>query len=211
MSEDDEPSQRKLRSLYQSVLVRHPDYLEAIGTLSIEVVNIDILLAHLLSAVLGIPRRIGDEIYFTPRANALRINILQNVARTALHGIHGYEKQTLNIAKRALAIADKRHKILHESWGFSQDGYYITRRALPLSRPAKRPRIPLTEITDVIGDTRQLVKEILALTRVLEQDEQYPPSPYKRNKQSRPEGQKTNKRRPPPDRTRKSPHRSSWE
>jgi hypothetical protein len=176
--------------LYQTVLVSNPRYLKAIGTLSVEITNMEIMLAELLAAILDLPRSFGQTIYWTPRAHSVRIDILNQTAKHAFAGFPKYQGNAGSIAKRALGIANARHEIVHESWGLTPDRTRITRRRLPLHRNSSARRIPLSEITDEITKARKLIGEVISLTKALRADGDYPPSPHKRNKQFPAENQK---------------------
>ena len=67
-----------------SDLERFPEHVRAIGMISIENANLELSLADLLGATLKISRRVAHAIYFTPRAAALRLEILQAAARARL-------------------------------------------------------------------------------------------------------------------------------
>jgi hypothetical protein len=73
-----EPPKRKS---FRSSLDAHPDQGHAIGMISIESGNLDIMFGHLLSEVLEQPEQIGHAIYLTPRSAMARIEIFRNVAK----------------------------------------------------------------------------------------------------------------------------------
>jgi hypothetical protein len=68
---------------FQSSLEKHPEYVRAIGMISIETTSLDIMLGDLLAATLGIPESIGHAIYLTPRSATARIELFQNVTKYA--------------------------------------------------------------------------------------------------------------------------------
>ena len=51
--------------------------------LSLETVDLELELAALFSRMLGIPRRIGEAIYMSPKANQARFDILRNASLAA--------------------------------------------------------------------------------------------------------------------------------
>jgi hypothetical protein len=61
-----------------------PDHVNAIGMISIENANLELVLAALMSAAPMMPRRVAHTIYFTPRAATVRIEILIAAARAEL-------------------------------------------------------------------------------------------------------------------------------
>ena len=50
-----------------TVLERQPDYLRAIGTACVEIVNLEMMLADLLGAILRIPENAARAIYYAPQ------------------------------------------------------------------------------------------------------------------------------------------------
>lgn len=69
------------RPAYQSMLERHPKHVKAIGMITIDLSNLDIMLAQLLGALLNIPAEVADAIYFSPQAAGPRLSIIDNVVR----------------------------------------------------------------------------------------------------------------------------------
>src|SRR5690349_14806856 len=72
-----------------SVLEAHPDYVRAIGMVNVEINNMELSLAFLLSAILDTDPEIGQAIYLTPKAAFARLEILQNVAEGILGPVEG--------------------------------------------------------------------------------------------------------------------------
>lgn len=127
---------------FQSTLEKHPEHVKAIGMISIESGNLDIMIADLLSVVLGIREPIGHAIYLTPRSATAQIEIFENVAKYAFPVqktddswdeeprklMEIVNKRNSNdqhrveaLLKRARAIANKRHQNIHEAWGLNVD------------------------------------------------------------------------------------------
>jgi hypothetical protein len=71
---------------YVSVLETHaPQYLIAIGTLSVEIVHMEVALASLLGAMTRLPPNVAEAIYFAPQSTGLRIAIVKVSAKEALN------------------------------------------------------------------------------------------------------------------------------
>jgi hypothetical protein len=68
----------------RSILANRPDYVEAIGMISIELANLEMHLGGLLGALLHISPRIGRIIYLSPRAAIGRLTVLENVLDVTL-------------------------------------------------------------------------------------------------------------------------------
>jgi len=62
----------------------HPEYVFAIGMISLEAVAIELRLALLLARALTIPLRTAQVLYLTAKAEATRIEIFRNAASAAL-------------------------------------------------------------------------------------------------------------------------------
>ena len=77
-------------ALPQSTLERFPDHVKAIGMISIEIGNLEMVLGDLLAALLMIPSFLGQAVYMTPRAAIARVDVLDNViAITLIKGSQG--------------------------------------------------------------------------------------------------------------------------
>jgi hypothetical protein len=123
------------RKPYQTIMEEFPDHLKAIGTLAVEIVNLEVMLADLLAAMLRIPRRVGHEIYFSPRANSVRVQILQNTAAELLASAPETRSQVISLAKRSLGAINERSEVLHSSWG-TPNRLWVTRRSARRYRAA---------------------------------------------------------------------------
>ena len=62
-----------------SSLERHPEHVRALGMISIEIGNLEILLGELLGAIIGIDTDLSQIIYMTPQSYIGRLEILENV------------------------------------------------------------------------------------------------------------------------------------
>lgn len=167
------------RVLWQSSLEAKPDYVRAIGMISVENGNLELALADLLAAALSISKRLAHAVYFTPRAAALRVEILQAASkerlapRNHLGASHPLEVQKaealrkiMRMTKQALRAMSRRHDVIHDAWGVTPDDdrrpviRAKTREAL--SRSAVE--VPLHELTSLIRDFRELITNVDELT-----------------------------------------------
>jgi hypothetical protein len=169
---------------WQSVLERHPKHVHAIGMISIEQANLDVMLSDLLAIILDVPRHLGQAVFLTPNSATARIQILKNVAKVAFptYSLAGVGNDLLEvtketnqsrehdrkrveaIARRANAIVGKRNNIIHEVWGLNRDTLAVERRPLPMLPSTRKTLVPIQQLTDLIRDIRQLVTETVALT-----------------------------------------------
>ena len=74
-----------------TVLERQPEYLRAIGTVAVEMVNLELMLSDLLGAILAIPQT-ADAIFCGPQATSPRLIILKGVAKEMLKEHPAYSK-----------------------------------------------------------------------------------------------------------------------
>lgn len=113
----------------QHNLIDFPEYVSAIGMVSLETGDLQIKLANLFSRMVGVTVRIGQSIFLSPKAEHARIDIL-------LHAAHAkfaiapkanpkaklvvQNKRDLNevvkIVKRSHDLINKRHRIIHDDW-----------------------------------------------------------------------------------------------
>lgn len=163
----------------KTLLHDKPEYLVAIGTLSVEIVNLEILLADFLVTLLKIPDTLAHEIYFTPRSHIGRMDILEHVATVALNDekFKEHHDRILSLVKRAKGAANMRNLVVHSVWGLSDTKDFVTKRSLPLTRPSAVNNVPapLSEITDEIIKVRFMFEEIEIAYEALANDERYEP------------------------------------
>jgi hypothetical protein len=94
----------------KSTLEHFPEHVQAIGMISIEVANLDMLLGDLLAALLVLPTALGQQIYLTPRAAIGRVEIIENVVDMIF--VEGSEGRKLveSLLKRAKKIMGNRKR-----------------------------------------------------------------------------------------------------
>jgi hypothetical protein len=132
----------------------HPEYVQAIGMVSLETIALELRLATLLARALSIPVRVGQAIYLTPKAEATRIDVLRNATHAAFHVSPSKRESSLGRQKaralkdiNAIAVkADKlireRHRVIHDEWNYSDTEKKVTRRLIDgrLGRESEPPR-----------------------------------------------------------------------
>jgi hypothetical protein len=124
---------------WQSVLEKHPEHVRAIGMISIEQANLDIMLSELLAVILDVPPHLGQAVFLTPQSAMARIQILENVAKIAFPTYKPDDvaddlvavtkatnasreqdrRRVETIVKKAKSIVGKRHEIIHDVWGLN--------------------------------------------------------------------------------------------
>jgi hypothetical protein len=163
---------------WRTVLERQPEYLRAIGTMGIEVVNLEAMLAVCLSQILKLSEDIADAIYFAPQATGPRLAIFAAAANAALAEHQNYRDRANDLVERARRLASKRHDFLHQAWGFHTDQTRtsVSSRPLPFIENKPARLVPLTEITDAISRTRRLAGDVIDFTNKLNEDDSYRPS-----------------------------------
>jgi hypothetical protein len=152
----------------RSTLDRFPEHVQAIGMVSIETANLDFMLGELLGALLHIDASFGALVYLTPQSYSGRLQILENVAAYSLQPQTDVSKQIETIITKARAYIGKRHELIHESWGTAADDpTKVVRRRLPYIDKHPARAVPITELTDLIANTRELAEEVMLLTAQL--------------------------------------------
>ncbi len=88
---------------------------------SIENSSLEVLLAELLAALLGIHGEFGILIYFTPKAAIARIDMIDNVIEPSLGDHPELAAKIRSVVKRAKAVIGKRHDAMHALWTLTDD------------------------------------------------------------------------------------------
>jgi len=155
----EEPTGRPTASEHKSksVLEAHPDYVGAIGMINIETTNLEHVLGTLLAAFLDMPEQVGHIIYLTPKTTIGRLAIIENLVAFVLEEKSAGAKELDNITRRAKAIFDKRHKIVHGTWGIT-DGE-ISIMPSPPRHGAKCEPYSLDGLKEIIKNIRDLVMD----------------------------------------------------
>jgi hypothetical protein len=160
--------------IWESSLEERPDFVHAIGMISIEHGNLELSLADLLARTIGLSKKVAHAIYFTPRAGVLRVEILQSAAQMKFapgskDADHPLEKQKAaalqkieRLTKRAIAVMQRRNQVMHDAWGISRNG-----KEEPVLRGSGRDilrddsrEVPIQELKDIIRDLRRVITDV---------------------------------------------------
>ncbi len=145
---DEEPA------LLQSGLVDRPDIAQAIGMVNIELSNMEFHFAQLLSQITGLNFNIALAVYFTPKANIARLEVIQNVAALVFKPEDKKLSEIEGFLRKAKSVMGRRHELIHSSWVGGQSEVYAWNPprdgiADMLSKPKK-----VGEITNLVHDIR---------------------------------------------------------
>lgn len=147
---------------YQSPLEGYPEYVKAIGMISIENASLESVLGELLGTLLGVHPHIGHTLYFTPRAAIARLELIENILPLSIATDEQLIKRIKTVVKRARAAIGKRHEIIHSLWAENEldDNAPVARISFPKGGGGD---ISIAELTDLIRDYRNLIEEIAPL------------------------------------------------
>ena len=164
----------------QTTLERHPEYLRAIGTVAVEMTNLEVMLADLFCAVLKLDDDTAHAIYFAPQSTGPRLTIIKNAATEALKDWPNYSAKVMNCIMRAREYANKRNDIIHESWGLSETNRRrVSRRGTPLHKSPPSKLVPISAVRGLIYQIRVLVSNVIYVTDQISGNADYEPSPRK--------------------------------
>jgi hypothetical protein len=169
----------RMTTKYWTVLEQQPAYLTAIGTLAVEIVNIEVLLSELLAAILKIAIDTADAIYFAPQSTGPRLSMIDAAIKTSLVGSPHLKEATACVEK-VRHYANKRNDIIHHAWGLHDDSGRISSRRLPFTDRNPARSIPVTDIQEQIYNVRLVAERVLNLIDQLNEGVELPPS---RNRQ----------------------------
>ncbi|HMK79377.1 MAG TPA: hypothetical protein VK438_06985 [Xanthobacteraceae bacterium] len=157
-------------------LTQRPDYVSAIGMVALETVDLEIRLAGLFAAIVGLSSRVAQAIYFSPKAEQARMDILRNAANAAYHvspsrtGNQAKQKRDAllkveTLLKRSEKVIRKRHRVVHDDWNISEKEKTVTRR--PVGGELERPRtpVPISDLSDIIKQLRELIDDVYDLSK----------------------------------------------
>jgi hypothetical protein len=149
----------------KSTLHRWPDHVQAIGMISVEIANLEIMLGELLASLLHIDRHYGHVVYLTPQAALGRLAILRNVIQDTLEKETSGRQKLDDIVSRANGVILRRHELIHNSWGVAPDNpRRVLRRSLPNRENQPAKAVILQELTDLIETIRELSDHVRRTT-----------------------------------------------
>jgi hypothetical protein len=161
-----------------------PDYVQAIGMVSLETIALEMQLANLLARTISVPLRIGQAIYLSPKSEQSRLDILKNVSRSRLGVSENKIRSELGkqmtkalddvnkVINRAQALISHRHRIIHDEWNYSDSENKVTRKKVDGKPGNSRAPIERIEIDNLIQKIRSLIDDVHDLA---DSFKQYPP------------------------------------
>jgi hypothetical protein len=129
----------------RSPLEGFPDYLRAIGMITVELCNLEAALCHLLDSILRTNEQTAGCLFFSPKTTAGRLDMVLNVSEHVLQAAE--HAKVKGLVKRADKLLRKRNDVVHEIWGVSRDHSQVLRIPLPYGEP--KP-VQLDDLTRVI-------------------------------------------------------------
>jgi hypothetical protein len=154
------------KKLYKSPLEKYPKHVQAIGMISIEHASLESMLAELLGAVIGVYLPIGTTLFYTPKSSIARLELISNVAPETMGRNPELLRQIKAVIKRSKAVMGKRHDIIHSLWAETDHGGYpVARITFPHWGGGE---VPITVLSEVIRDYRQLIEEVGPLVNAVQ-------------------------------------------
>jgi hypothetical protein len=150
---------------YASVhaLESRDDYVRNIGMVALETVDLEIRLANLFGRIVGLTPRKAQAIYFAPKAEQARMDIIRNGAKAVLHvppsqtGAQARQKRDAlkkieDLLEKSEKLIRKRHRVIHDQWNVSEKEKKVMRRLLGGEVSREAEPVPIEELTDLIGE-----------------------------------------------------------
>lgn len=104
------------RPAFSSPLVGRPDYLQAIGLVSVEINGLEYLLTSVLATIIEVSPEVGRAIYYSPKAAMARLDILDNAADAALSDNPFLQKRAKSLVRSTRGLLTQRNDIVHDLW-----------------------------------------------------------------------------------------------
>jgi hypothetical protein len=161
---------------WESILEKHPDHVRLIGMISIENANLEMELAALFARTLFIPLRVGRAVYLTPLSAHARLDIFRNAAKAAFGGARVTKKKKHalkrieDILNRSSTAINKRHRVIHDSWGYNEDDDEVSRLTIDGNPDRESLSVPLDDLKSQLKELRQLIDNIGSLRREFRND-----------------------------------------
>ena len=139
---------------YQSTLERFPEHVKAIGMISIEMANLEIMLAEVLAAALNLPSEVAQAMYFAPQAAMARLSILEAVAEVAIPPAP--RKDVNKFLGTARELIGTRNKHIHNAWAIHKETGKVQSSSLPIRKGTEKP-IPISDLKHLVTRLRKLI------------------------------------------------------
>jgi hypothetical protein len=176
--------ERKYKTASEHALAARPDYVQNIGMVALETVDLEIRLANLFGRIIGVSPRVAQAIYFSPKAEQSRFDMMRNTSNAVFitsplersrlaHQKREALEKVENVLGRSEKLIRQRHRVIHDEWNLSDKEKIVTRRLV--GGELKRPRVPVEEkeLTDLIKKLRELIDDVYDL---LQEFKNHPPT-----------------------------------
>lgn len=159
-------------------LTDHPDYVSAIGMVSLETIALEVSLATLFARMIGVPPRIGHAIYLTPKAEQTRLDMLRHTTQSRLavserkkntrlgQQQSRYRRKIMKIVASAQDTMNRRHRVIHDEWNYSDKEQAVTRKRIDGNPGRARIKVDLNEVLQLIEDIRKTIDAAQSLSEV---------------------------------------------
>jgi hypothetical protein len=134
-----------------SPLSESPEYLQAIGLVTVEINSMEFLLASLLGATINVSPEIGRAIYYAPKGATARVDILEEAAKAAITDNPRLLAGIKSVANRAKGIFTERNGVAHDLWAVPAGKTTVHRGSIEQLRVAD-----LKELDAIVERAREL-------------------------------------------------------
>ena len=156
---------------FVSIMEEFPEYVHAIGMISIELADLEASLADLLAVLLDVDTDMAQALYFSPKVVIPRLEILRNVDEVLHAGgeldekeVRAIRKKLKEVIKEAQKVMGERNGLLHAAWAAEGDRVYYG--TYPLKEGKMAP-IALEEIEAVVERIRGLNNDVYELVDLI--------------------------------------------
>ena len=169
--------------MWHSMLSDKPEYVHALGMISIEHNNVELFLGDLLSLILKVDNVVGRAIYWKPQSASLRIGIVEAVAEQMFRQRYpGSEldienkidadsatmlKKVKGIISKTRSLTNQRNDRIHTMWGTSGDNQEFVVRS-PAFTEDPHKIVHVNELNKIVEDLRLLIGEIKAARKLIQ-------------------------------------------
>jgi hypothetical protein len=151
---------------WKSTLDAHPEHLQAIGLISVEISNLEMRLADVFAEVSSAKPTVAQAIYFAPRAAMLRVDMLIAATKAAM-ALKEEEfrqddlLQTMILGARAKRLIERRNDIMHGSWSvvLETKEVYLERAQGSQRREGGKP-VRIQDLRRLVRDIRILIDQV---------------------------------------------------
>lgn len=147
-------------------LTLKPEYIHAIGLVSIEVSSLEGMLARLLELTLHVKDGTARDIYFAANSMTVRLAILEAASGELPPAM---KRKLRSLIGRTRGIASRRHEIVHDFWMFDSATDLVHRVAQKKSgdRPLNAP-VSLAVLNALVRDIQNVALEASLLIALMQ-------------------------------------------